>query len=613
MRPAAGALAAAVLAASPVAEAAEPLVAAPVLVSPNRTPVAAARSGSAVSVLTEEDLTRDGDLSLDDALQRLPGVTFTRNGPPGAQNSVTVRGLPGRYLQVRVDGIELADPAGPQGGALLNTLTPFDIGRVELLRGSQSALYGGEAVSGVLDLTTRRARQDGLAADLRLEGGSFGTAVAALSVTGGYDKGEFALNASGLDTDGFSAADENAGNTEADASRIVTLSGSGAWELSPGLEIGGAFRYADVENEFDQFVFGAGIVDGSRDQVAEVTTLAGRAYVRAEIMGVENEFSVQRFESNRDSTDAGVDSRFDGDRTKLEWLAETPLGAMAGLQLGADWTRESLDTDDGFGALQENASEIAGAFAQVTLDPVESLTVTGAVRHDEHTEFGGFTTGRATVAYRPLEGTKLRASLANGFRAPTNFELFAPGFGNAALDPETSVSADAGIEQTFWDGRARLGAGLFWIETDDPIVFDLATFTYQQGNISTTSQGVELEGAVRPLEGVEIALNYTYTDASDDNGNPVPFTADHQIGATARWQATDRLGLGATATYVTGLQNLGVSEETYLLLNARADWRLTDTATLYVRAENLLDQEYQTVDGYGTPDLSAYAGVALRF
>ncbi|HKK35108.1 MAG TPA: TonB-dependent receptor, partial [Paracoccaceae bacterium] len=354
-------------------------------------------------------------------------------------------------------------------------------------------------------------------------------------------------------------------------------------------------------------------VDGSRDQLAETTTLAGRVYARVETYGIAHEVSAQHFDSDRDSVDAGVVSRFDGERTKLEWLAATPLAAFAGLQAGADWTRESLDTDDGFGTQQEDASEIAGAFAQLTLDPIESLTLTAAVRHDEHTEFGGFTTGRGTLAYRPLEGTKLRASVANGFRAPTNFELFAPGFGNAALDAETSVSADAGIEQTLWNGRARVAAGVFWIETDDPIVFDLATFTYQQGTVSTTAQGVELEGAVRPIEALEIAVNYTYTDASDDDGNPVAFTSEHQVGASARWQATDRLGLGATASYVTGLQNLGASEETYFLLNARADFRVTDRATLYVRAENLLDQEYQTVDGFGTPDLSAYAGVSLRF
>jgi len=610
-RAAAFAAAPLVLLASPAA--AQEIVTAPVLVSPSRTPVAAARSGSAVSVLTAEDLERGGDLALDDALQRLPATTLTRNGPPGAQSSITVRGLPGRYLQVRIDGIEIADPAGPQGGALLNVLTPFDVGRVELLRGSQSALYGGEAVAGVLDITTRRARQDGVAADLRLEGGSFATGVAALSVTGGYDAGEFALNASGFDTDGFSAADENAGNAEDDASRVLTLSGSGAWELSEGVEVGGAFRFVDGETEFDQFVFGSGTVDGSRDQLAETTTLAGRVYARVETYGIAHEVSAQHFDSDRDSVDAGVVSRFDGERTKLEWLAATPLAAFAGLQAGADWTRESLDTDDGFGTQQEDASEIAGAFAQLTLDPIESLTLTAAVRHDEHTEFGGFTTGRGTLAYRPLEGTKLRASVANGFRAPTNFELFAPGFGNAALDAETSVSADAGIEQTLWNGRARVAAGVFWIETDDPIVFDLATFTYQQGTVSTTAQGVELEGAVRPIEALEIAVNYTYTDASDDDGNPVAFTSEHQVGASARWQATDRLGLGATASYVTGLQNLGASEETYFLLNARADFRVTDRATLYVRAENLLDQEYQTVDGFGTPDLSAYAGVSLRF
>jgi vitamin B12 transporter len=236
----------------PALASAQPILLDDIVVSANRTPTEAARTGSQVSVLTAPDLAATGTTFVSDALSRLPGFHFQQSGGPGQQSGFALRGVPQGYVRVIIDGIEVSDPSAPGAvTASLSGLTIADVDRIEVLRGSQSALYGGQAVGGVISITTTRATRDGYAVSARTEAGSYGTATGALSLTNRGARGDFALTLQGYRTDGFSAADENEGNTEDDGYTSSRLSASGNFYASDTLRLFGSAFVQDEDGDYD--------------------------------------------------------------------------------------------------------------------------------------------------------------------------------------------------------------------------------------------------------------------------------------------------------------------------------------------------------------------------
>jgi len=583
-----------------------------IVVSANRAPTLAERTGSAVSVITAETFEEDGRPFALDFLTEQPGVTVAQNGPPGTVSGFAVRGAPQQYVRVQIDGIEISDPTGPQVAPSLSGLLVDELARIEVLRGSQSAIYGGQAVGGVIDITTRRATEDGFEARYRLEGGSFATFRGNLGLAGRDERGEFALNLTRFQTDGFSAAEEADGNTEDDgfdttqlsasgtfyATEVLSLFGSGFWQRSDGDFDAGAGAGQDAPNTFDTESWG---LRGG----ADFALLDGR---------LSNRVAVSYYSIDRTQRSVFGDFVTDGSRTKAEYIGRYGVSETLGLQFGADWTRETSESN--FSDEEENT--VVGVFGQADWSPVEPLTVNAALRYDAHSEFGGYTTGRLTAAYVLPTETVVRGALGTGFRAPSNFELFDAFSGNPDLDPETSRSADLGVEQSFAGGRGRASATLFWLEIDDLIEFDTATFVYFQTDGTAESRGLELAGAWDFTDRLTLSGAYTYTDATLPDGDRRLRIPRHALSVTLDGTVRERWSLGLAANLVADLpdepdvESAGFAED-YVVVSARVGYALTEAADLYLRAENLFDAQYQTAEGFSTADRSVYFGVSGRF
>lgn len=594
------------------AQAQDALTLSDIIISANRTPTEAARVASSVTVLERAQIEASGAASLVDLLGDIPGVSIGQEGPPGSGASVSIRGAGARYVVVRIDGIEVSDPTQPQIATNFGTLLTGDIERVEVLRGSQSLLYGGRAVGGVIDITTRRAVQDGPGLSAAAEAGSFNTLNALGTASYGFERGSVALTVQRFQTSGFSAADRRAGNTERDGNRNTVISGSGEIDLTDTLTLEAAARYGRNRVEYDGFQFPVGLVD--RDFVQEIESWAGRIGGRHTAFDgrLTQSLSVQYFASDREQRDDFA-GRFDGRRTRVDYLASADLGDRVGLVAGADWQRETVSITGGI----DEAVRIGGGFAQISLTPVDSVTLTGGLRYDDHSTFGGNTSWRLTGAWTPVAPLRLRATAATGFRPPSPFELFDPTFGNRDLVPEQSLSLDAGADLTLsaFGRPAVLSATVFRIEIDDLIGFDSATFVSSQVPGQSRRQGVELSGRISPVDWLDVTGRYTYTDARNQEGGRLPRVPYHDLGVGVTVRPAARLRVTASANYVQGAVDgfpLG-SLPAYTLVRAQASYALTDTAEVFVRGDNLLDQRYQTVRGYGTAPLSAFAGLRLRF
>lgn len=585
-----------------------------VVTTPTRSPVEAARTGSSVSVVTRADLNAEPAPTFAETLERVPGVAVAARGGPGSSAVVSVRGFGAEDVILRIDGIELADPGELRTRPDFAQILTGDIARIEVLKGAQSALYGGEAVGGVIDATTARARGSGVETRLFAEGGSYRTAQGGVSVGAGFETWDLAATAQGLRTDGFSAAE---GGAEEDGYRNVTLSAVGSVDLTPALTIGGAARYLDRETEIDGF----GPVDVAGD-VSATELAAGRAFARHGALDgrLVNEVSVQTLTSSRvidETNGAGRRTTYDGDRVKAEWLGTFAATDRVDLLAGADWTREDVETSEGVDA----DSTIAGGFAQAVVSPVDALTLTAALRHDDHSEFGGYTTWRATAAVDVQPETTLRGAVGTGFRAPSNRELFSPGttlfgiptpVGNPDLRPEETVSWEVGVDHALFDGRARLSATWFDARTDNLIDFVFGT-GYAQTPGESRRRGVELGLEARATAWLDLAAAYTFLEAEDPDGLRLDYAPRHDARIAAVARPADGVTLSASASYLSGVRDGATTLDPFLLVNASAAYAATDNVEAYARVENLFDQDYQRQEGFATSGIAGYVGVRARF
>ncbi|MHA7887584.1 TonB-dependent receptor plug domain-containing protein [Roseicyclus sp.] len=592
-----------------------------IVFSGNLTELDADRSGLSIEVITEEDLEAAGEVQISDYLARLPGLNVTRDGPVGQNSFPRIRGLDGRYITVRINGIDVNDPSLIQNQTNFGGLTTANISRIEVLYGSQSALYGSEAVAGVIDIrTTAIPDEVGDELGFSIEGGSYDTAQAAFSYAVRGERGGLAFSATRLVTEGFSAAEEGDGNTEADGHRATTLSFSGEYDVTDTVTIGVDTFWQDSFTEFDEGP-GAppGPFNGDGPQTQDVTQRGARLYAEIEGGAVDHEFSLSDYETER-FFPLGFFQRFIGERTEMRYVGTWEFAPESALSFGLERSEERFMSITSLGSVSSAEIDVTSAIADIAWAVSSNLDLSLSGRIDDHSRFGTQHNLRAALALRPDADTVIRASVGQGTRAPSLFELFSDN-GNPGLSPETSLSVDLGMERSF--GDLRLGATVFWIQVNDLIGFDgTATFCaspfgcYVQVPGETTTQGVELAASYDVTERISAFGTYTYTDTETASGARLTRVPRHQLslGVAGELDSGWRFsvaGIGAADTAVSTFATNQLDD--YFVVNANVGYELSDGVEAYLRVDNLFDTEYQTSPGFGTSDRAVYLGLRSRF
>lgn len=460
--------------------------------SANLAETATQRSGASVSVLTRQDILESGATDIISLLRRLPGISITQDGGVGGSASLRIRGTEARYTAFYIDGIRIDDPSGTQTQTDVGQLALSNIGRIEILRGTQSALYGGSAV-GVVNITTLRAEEDGLTQTFEAEGGSFGTARAAYGLAYRVDRLELALGLSHDQTGGHTGFEGVPGgvvyapDAEKDGYSRSRLNFAARYQATDTLAVGLAGFTQRSRSEYDAYeAFGFASLDPAADAVANWRQWGLRAFAEFDLEVGKQEIGISRYRVQRryiENVSNPVefifpsDNTYTGLRTKLDWKGTSLLVPGYTLVYGADWEREDYDQTGTFGTLASNTN-ITGAYAQLLAQPTEDFDATATVRYDHHSRFGGFLTGRVSFAWQASNDLTLRGQLARGFRAPSNFELFSL-YGDPTLDPETSLSAELGADYALANG-GQLSATAFEVRINGKIDYDFATSRYAQ-------------------------------------------------------------------------------------------------------------------------------------
>ena len=575
-----------------------------ITVTASSQPVDLSRTGATVNVITTDDLDT-APLSFGALVSRLPGVSLTSNGGLGNVADLRLRGLPGYYIGTRIDGIDVSDPASPQLKFDFGELTTAGLSRIEVLRGSQSALYGSEAVAGVIDITSWRPEREGTSGRASLEGGSMGTLRAAASVGLKTDRTELALSLARTLTDGFSAS---SAGTEDDGFRGTSASLHARHALTDSLSLGANLIATDSLADFD------GASDDT-EYTVDTRLRGGRVFATLDGGAVTQEVSIARMRSERVYSYGSV---FQGDRLSYAYTGRWEGAAMS-LNWGADRTEEDLDVTYG----PDTGIATNSAYGEALWAPRDDLDVSLALRHDQHSRFGGETSGRLGLAFRPTPDWVIRAVAATGFRAPSPYELWSD-YGNANFNPEESRSLELGAERIF--GAGSIKATLFDTRIEDQIQWDdnatgcnSSDGCYAQHD-TTRSRGIEFEGMADLARGWEVFGNYTYADAEMTEAGTTTRAAHaprHVLSVRVSgdlapgWQGTfsarhvaDRLGkVGSTL----------VAMPDYTVADLGVSHAITESTRASLRIENLFDADYETVKGYNQPERAVYLGIGTTF
>jgi len=605
-----------------------------VVVTATRTPQPLEVTGASMSVVTGEDIdTRQIDI-VSDALAETPGLIVVRNGGVGQPTIILMRGAEAGQTLVLVDGVRINDPSSTTGYTILGDVLANGIDRIEVLRGPQSTLYGSDAIGGVVNLITKRGGDTPFALDARAEAGSMGTAHFNLAANGTVDSIEYGAAANYYSTDGVSAADARNGNTEPDGYHHFGATGNLRWHVAESVSLDARLYYTKARDSFDGYP--------PPDYTFQDTHEYGKDALLAAYGGVNvslldgrftNRFAVQRSDSDRKEFDPTLTPAEDffakGGATRFEYQGVFDWAGE--FVFGAESETRTLTTQSIYDPAPTKGSDrINGYDAQWQAKPVEGVTLTGGVRHDDDREFGGHNSVKLSGAWQVLTATTLRANYGDGFKAPSLYELFSQ-YSNplAALKPEIAKGWEAGIDQTMWDGRLSASLTYFERRTAGQIDFfscygvvsPACALRAEQGgyyyNVDRSrASGVEAALSARLSETLEISANYTnLSDVDRATGLQLARRPHDSANAVATWRPDAELTLGIAADYIgkrfdDAAHFTALSGATQVKLFG--SYKLNDRFELFGRVENLFDDRSEPVAGYGASGRAFTAGVAAR-
>ena len=579
-----------------------------------------------VSVIGDDEIRAVQGQDVTRVLQRLPGVTYSRNGGQGGFTGVRVRGAASEQVLVLVDGVRVNDPASPGGGYDFGNLSAGAIGKVELLRGAHSVVWGSDALAGVMDLTTRTV--DGVVAEGEYGGDDQLDATASAGLSRNW--GTAGLTAGYLTRAGFSAL---ANGTEADGFEHWNVAGRGRLHVADGAALTGAARYAFGKLDIDGYLpdFTLGDTD-ERQETREVGGRIGGEYDRGDTQlraGVTYSRTARELFDTRESTDPNF--RSVGETTRIELFGKQNLASVWTLDYGADYQWNSFTADSAFAA-DAGKARIGSGHALLTYDG-GGLTLSGGARYDHHSRFGGETSLGASGRLELGGGLAARASYGEGFKAPTLFQLLSD-YGNGVLRPERSRSYDLGLAWSpvpAFDGEVsvfrRDSTDLIDFNScfgvTDGICTDRPFGTYD--NIGKArANGLEVSFRARPIERFQLAAAYSYVRSEDrttgaaNRGNDLArrprhaltLSADGEVAAIAVGadvrMVGDSFDDAANATRLDGYTAVDLRANRPVIALASGH-----TLDIFGRVENVFDERYQTAAGYATQGRAAFIG--LRF
>ena len=570
--------------------------------------------GANVTVLERADFDVEKPAQLSDILRRVAGVHLDQVGGRGGTGSLYVRGADPNYTLVLVDGVRVNDPTNARGGSFdFSALDVADVERVEIARGPYSAVYGGDALAGVINIITRHAPRDKTTASLDATAGAYDTRELAVSaggpLLGNKGGGNWSLGASdanqGEVVRGNSFESQRvSGNFDTRIGDATSLFVTGRYsesEREGWPDDSGGYEYADIRatehREADEMLFGAGVNTSVGDATFGLTLgyfdRDDRIDSPGVAPGVRDPFGIPP--SIVDTKLTRYSATLTGTQKFTDWMT---------LAYGVDWLREegasngALDFGGGF--MLPTSFELTrttwAPFAEMRLETRFGLSSQLGVRVDEPDGASSVTSPRVRVAYAAGDsGFTVAAAWGKAFKLPSFYALGHPLVGNPDLVPERGESYELELSQVILNGAGRLSATWFNGEFRNAIDFDPGPppMLVNRNRVDTT--GFELAGRVALNEQWQLDASVTQAESRIAGTNAqLRNRPEWRGGVGAHWTPFAALELSAAATYVgTSLDSSIATGDmrlpSYTRIDVSAAWQVSSKFQAYLAVDNLTD------------------------
>ena len=611
-----------------------------IVIAPSKKPQSISTVGSSVVVLDEKFFEKTNDLFLGDVLSNnSTSINFFQSGGHGTASAIQLRGLPKRYSTVYIDGVKMSDPSSVSGDFDFNHILTNQISRVEILKGSQSSVYGSGAIGGTINITTKKGTKN-QKGDFFYNTGSHGTNNISISKSGEKLNTNYLVSFEKFQTDGISAMTHN---EEKDAYRNNSFLGKFDNQLNDYLEIEGSVRLRDTYLQYDKVIDTATATHNEEENGRHY--LASGALTYKPNKKFSNKLSLTSSYTKRSYGAAAgsgnvIKDNYYGERYSYGYTGNYNFNLDNSLIFGVEREEDQIGYNKDLTGIKRESYYTTSSFFDYQKRISNNLFATYGTRFDDNSVAGDEESHRATLAYLfDDKKTKIKSSFGTGFRYPSLYEMYYVYAANSNSLPfvkaERSKSFDIGFEKNFDNFMYDL---TYFNSSYDNVLEGWKTgnssgvnYTTQNMPGTVKSEGIELISNLKYNSNLSFGLNYTYTNTYDGAEQDDPDKSSsilssqmvrvprHLVNLNTQFNFPNNENLAIslntkwsedTREYGNGNRTYNDERnESYLVNDLSLNYKLFNSYNLFFNINNIFDEKYETVKDYSQMDRSFNFGL----
>ncbi len=606
-----------------------------IVIAPSKSPQSYSTVGSSVSSIDNKKIENSNEFFISDVLDKnLPGMNYFRSGGYGTISGIQLRGLPKRYSTVYIDGVKMSDPSTSDNSYYFSNIMNSSIETMEVLRGSQSSIYGSGAIGGTVNIYTKNGRDENLN-KINVSSGSNGTNNVDLSFGNYYGNHDYYVGLSRFNTDGISAMNDAPSINDDDSYDNESFITNYSYAFNEKYSFRGSLRYSDSFLNYDEVT--AGRTDNNNS--TEDTELSYNLKFLSDFGKSKNTIVYNYTNIERDTKTYTKSTKiYYGYRDALNFISEYNFNLDTKIIFGLDneFDRAKFQKDWPTNYLESDEA-IYSQYLDFQFRPSEKLYSTFGLRRDDHTTAGAYNTGRITLAYKLDADSKIRSSYGTGLRYPTLYDYF---YGTVVtkkedLKPEQSKSFDIGFETNFDKINTDLILSFYKIEYEDALEgWQSNSWKIKNTSAKIESEGIELEALYRKSKDFNISLYYNYNDTHDGADCDDPNVGSgscideamvrvprHALSTIMTFKNDENLINILSLNYSGEVRDYGnanngfkdVILDDHLTFGYKMNYNLNNNYNIYFNIDNIFDQNYEKAFMYSGMGRAMHVGIKKNY
>ncbi|WP_457640327.1 TonB-dependent receptor plug domain-containing protein [Persephonella sp.] len=574
---------------------------------------------SPVEVITDKEIEEKHPFDFKEIIENKSGISFSSNGGFGQTVSIYLWGNKTEHTVLMIDGIRINDVTAIGGNPLYEHLLMEDIQQIEIVKGSQSGVWGADAIGGVINIVTKKPEKGFHIKTYGLYG-SYITRKYGVTVSYGSEKMDLLLGLHHFKTSGFSAAEPTKnsplyGNRwdelglERDPYRNDTVNFKTNFYITPKDTVEAVIKSINAVVHYDA---GAGIDAKDYDDpfgfgISEYFNHISQKFYKVGYKKSVGNHNIDIYTTKSDfkrTQFGGYEGRY------IEYTFMDRYDYKKGFIIFGVSRQDFINTKSGGVDLDKRYHNYGYYLTNVY--KTKKTIISQSIRYDRYSAFDNKTTYKLGIKHYLSKKLYISANYGTSYKVPTIYQLYGSFVGNPDLNPENGKQYDITV------GHKNLSVSYFNFKIKDLIDYvPTGMYSGEYQNISGTSKinGVELKYD-RYLRSIRsyISLNYTYLDAKDAKGNKLLRRPQNKVGFDLIWYPSNRINIGLSGVYIGKRKDLNnVQTGYYTVIDIFGDFRISKNLLAYLKIKNVTDKYYQIIDGYATDERSLYAGLQLKW